>query len=113
MLDRTLYVGLSRLSPGVLPAALAPHLEAHLRFMIGLEEGGALFASGPFFAGGASTGCGLTIVRAASLAEAREILDRDPFAVAGLRTWELHEWHVMEGAIHVTLHASRQRGSLP
>jgi uncharacterized protein len=112
MLDRTLYVALSRL---VAPKeALGGHLEAHLRFMVALEEEGVLFASGPFFGpGGASTGEGMTIVRATSPEQARSILERDPFVVAGLRTFDLHEWHLMEGAIQVTLHASQQRGMLP
>lgn len=113
MLDRTLYVGLSQLRTGVEAAALAPHLRAHIEFMISLEERGVLFASGPFHADGASTGEGLTIVRAASLTDARAILDADPFAVAGLRTWDVREWHLMEGAIYLTLHASRRAGGLP
>jgi uncharacterized protein YciI len=113
MLDRTLYVGLSRLAPGVAVSALGPHVAAHVDFLVALEERGVLFASGPFQTGGANTGEGLTIVRAASLVEATQILDGDPFARLGLRTWDVHEWHLMEGAIHVTLHASRQRGTLP
>lgn len=111
MLDRTLYAAVSYL---VAPKEkLAPLLEAHLAFMVRLEERGVLFASGPFYVEGTGTGDGLTIVRAGSLAEAQAILAADPFALAGLRGWDVREWHVMEGAIRVTVHASRQRGSLP
>lgn len=55
----------------------------------------------------------MTILRAASAEAARAILDRDPFVIAGLRTYELREWILKGGAITVTLHASEQRGSLP
>ena len=112
MLDRTLYVALSRpLVPG---EQLAPELPAHLEFMIALEARGVLFASGPFFApGGQGTGAGLTIVRAGSLEEARAILAQDPFVVAGLRAFDLHEWHLMEGALQLTVLASQQRGVVP
>lgn len=111
MLDRTLYVARSILTG--LKEALGPHLAAHLAYMIELETSGVLFASGPFFASGASTGEGMTIVRAASESEARAVLEKDPFVVAGLRRFELHEWHLMEGAIQVTVLASQQRGVLP
>jgi uncharacterized protein len=112
MLDRTLYVALSR--PLVPRAELASHLSAHLGFMIALEERGVLFASGPFFdPAGEATGAGMTIVRAASAAEARAILEEDPFVVAGLRAFDLHEWHLMEGALQLTVLASKQRGVVP
>ena len=112
MLDRTLYVALSR--PLVPQAELAGHLSAHLGFMIALEERGVLFASGPFFdPAGGGTGAGMTIVRAGSLAEARAILEEDPFVVAGLRAFDLHEWHLMEGALQLTVLASKQRGVVP
>ncbi|HTE54559.1 MAG TPA: YciI family protein [Kofleriaceae bacterium] len=111
MLDRALYVALSRRLPG---ADLAPRLQAHLEFMIGLEERGILFASGPFFGpDGSTSGAGMSIVRAGSLEEARAILSADPFVVAGLRIFDLHEWHIMEGSLQLTVLASRQRGLLP
>lgn len=111
MLDRTLYVAISR--PLVPKARLAETLSAHLDYMIELEERGVLFASGPFFADGEGTGAGLTIVRAGSNDEARALLERDPFVAAGLRTFDLHEWHLMEGALQLTVLASRQRGVVP
>ncbi|HEY4238362.1 MAG TPA: YciI family protein [Kofleriaceae bacterium] len=90
---------LSKLVPGHAAAELAPHVEAHIAFMTELEHAGVLVASGPFRAAGANTGEGLTIVRAASLAAAHEALAGDPFVRAGLRTWQLHEWHVVEGKL--------------
>jgi uncharacterized protein YciI len=111
MLDRTLYVALSRLATP--DAVLAPVLAAHLAFMIELEARGVLFASGPFVSDGKPSGAGLTIVRAGSADEARAILAGDPFVVAGLRAFEIHEWHLMEGALHLTVLASQQRGVVP
>lgn len=58
-------------------------------------------------------GEGMTIVRAGSLELARAILEKDPFVAAGLRAFDLHEWHLMEGALHLTVLASQQRGVLP
>ena len=112
MLDKTLYVALGKLLAP--KASLGPVLAAHLDFMVGLEQQGVLFASGPFFdAQHVGTGEGMTILRAASLDAAREILMKDPFVVAGLRTFELHEWHLMEGALNLTVYASQQRGAVP
>jgi uncharacterized protein YciI len=112
MLDRTLWVALSR--PLVAPAALAAQLPAHLEYMVALEARGVLFASGPFVGDDKQPdGYGLTIVRAATRDEARAILERDPLVVAGLRSFALHEWHLLEGALQLTVLASQQRGFVP
>ena len=81
----------------------------HIAYMIDLEQRGLLFASGPLldeqqrFAGR-----GLTILRAASRAEALELAQADPFVQRGLRTIELHEWQVNEGSFSVTVRYSDQ-----
>lgn len=111
MLNRTLFVALSTLVGS--KAELGALLKDHLAFMVGLEESGVLFASGPFIANGESDGDGMTIVRATSADEAREILNRDPLVIAKVRKFDLREWHLMEGNIQVTVLASRQRGALP
>jgi len=89
-----LFVALSR--PLVPMAELQPTLSAHLEFMFGLEARGVLFASGPFTD---SLGAGMTIVRAASADDAREILTGDPWIAAGLRAFELHAWEIKEGTV--------------
>jgi uncharacterized protein YciI len=97
MLRKKLYVVLSK--GGVAPEKIAEHLPKHLEYMIGLEKKGVLFASGPLAeADGKTRGDGLTILRAASAENARRIAEADPFVVAGLRTFELREWTVMEGS---------------
>jgi uncharacterized protein len=80
---------------------LKPCLADHLAYMIELEARGKLFASGPF--GDGSKGDGMTIVRAADAAEAREIALRDPFVVNGIRTFTIQPWTVMEGSLSVTV----------
>jgi len=85
---------------------LKPYLAEHLQYMIDLERQGKLFASGPL--GDATRGDGMTVVRAASEAEARELAMRDPFVVNGIRTFTLQPWTVMEGSLSVTVNLSDQ-----
>jgi uncharacterized protein len=95
MLRKTLYVVLWKGAGGELKA----QLPAHLEYMIDLERQGKVFASGPLDSG--ATGDGLTILRASSREEAREIASRDPFVTSGLRTFEIRDWLLMEGSIAV------------
>jgi uncharacterized protein YciI len=91
------------------PDAIKEVLPLHLEYMIGLEKKGLVFASGPLTdEGGEPRGEGLTILRAASAAEARRIAEGDPFFVRGLRTFEVKEWTVMEGSVGLTVNLSDQ-----
>jgi uncharacterized protein len=85
---------------------LKPYLAEHLDYMVGLERQGKLFASGPF--GDGSKGDGMTMLRAADEAEARDIASRDPFVVNGIRTFTVQRWTVMEGSLTVTVTFSDQ-----
>jgi uncharacterized protein YciI len=78
--------------------------------MIGLEKRGLIFASGPLSDGfgGPPTGEGLTIFRAKDLNEARALGEADPFYVNGLRSFDLKEWTVMEGALSLRVNLSDQ-----
>jgi uncharacterized protein YciI len=89
---------------------LKPCLAEHLQYMIALESAGKLFASGPF--GDGTKGDGMTIVRAADEAEARELALHDPFVVHGLRTFTIKPWTVMEGSLNVTLNFSSRSGEV-
>ncbi len=107
MLRKKLYVVLS--SPAVPPEKLKPFLMAHLEYMIGLEKRGLVFASGPLADGeGPPSGHGLTVLRTKSADEARAIAQGDPFFVNGLRTFELKEWTIMEGALGLRVNFSDQ-----
>lgn len=101
MLRKKLYVVLSHGREGANIAAVVP---AHLKYMIDLEKQGVLFASGPF--DGGKSGDGLTILRTESLEETRAIVARDPFVTAGLRSYEIREWTLMEGSFGLTVNFS-------
>jgi len=100
MLRRKLYVVLSH-GKGT---DLRPYLAEHLRWMVGLEKTGKLFASGPFDIG--ASGDGMTILRADNAEEARAIAERDPFVVNRIRTYEIREWTLMEGSFGITVNYS-------
>jgi hypothetical protein len=107
MLRKKLYVLLS--TPRVAAEKLTPLLAAHLDYMVGLEKRGVVFASGPLSDGdGPPSGHGLTVLRAASAAEARAIAEADPFFVNGLRSFELKQWTVMEGTLGLRVNLSDQ-----
>lgn len=86
------------------------YLAEHLQYMIDIERQGKLFASGPL--GDPTRGDGMTIVRAANEAEARDIAMRDPFVVNGIRTFTLQPWTVMEGSLSVTVNFSDQTAKI-
>ena len=107
MLRKKLYVILSK--GDATPDQIGALLPRHLEYMIALEKTGVLFASGPLAdAEGKTRGDGLTIIRAASAAEARKVAERDPFVVNGLRSFEIREWTVMEGSLGIKVNFSDQ-----
>jgi uncharacterized protein len=105
MLQKRLYVVLS--SPLKPLAELKPLLAEHLRYLIELERRGTLFASGPFFdEAGNLLGASLTILRAASLEEARAIASQDPLHIHRLREYEIRGWQLNEGSYTVNVRYS-------
>ena len=109
MLRKKLYVLLSK--PLVAPEKLQPFLLAHLEYMVALEKRGLVFASGPLAeteSSGPPSGHGLTVLRAKDAREARALAEGDPFFKNGLRTFELKEWTVMEGALELRVNFSDQ-----
>lgn len=65
----------------------------HLEYMTQLENDGKIFAKGPFIDGVG----GMVIYVANSLEEAKEIAEKDPYVVHGVRRLELHEWKIVKG----------------
>lgn len=85
------------------PAMMASSGREHLAYLHDLEERGLLFASGPQRAeDGTWDGSGVCVLRATSLAEAREIAEKEPFHVAGFRRNEVRGWQVSEGSFSFT-----------
>jgi uncharacterized protein YciI len=89
---------------------VTPYLAEHLEYMISLERQGKLFASGPL--GDPSKADGMTIVRAASEEDARQMALRDPFVINGIRTFKIVPWTVMEGSLSVTVNFSDQTATI-
>ncbi len=108
MLRKKLFVLIAK--PIVPPENLKPFLSAHLEYMIGLEQRGLLFASGPLSDGGDGppTGHGMTVFRVKDANEARALGEGDPFFVNGLRSFELKEWTLMEGTLGLRVNLSDQ-----
>src|SRR4051794_38212251 len=105
MLRKRYYVVLTRATGAA--DQIKAYLPAHLEYMIALEKNGILFASGPFTEeDGSQRGNGMSIVRAANADEARRHAESDPFFIAGLRTFEVREWTVMEGALGLKVNFS-------
>ena len=107
MLRKKLFVVLTKATAGA--EKIEACLPDHLAYMIGLEQRGLVFASGPLTEpGGAPRGDGLTVLRAGSAEEARKIAEADPFFVNGLRTFEVREWTLMEGSLGLKVNFSDQ-----
>jgi uncharacterized protein YciI len=107
MLNKRLYVALRDTRDA---RRLEELLEAHLQWAVAAERRGELFASGPFVANGASPGAagGMSIVRASSEADARNILAEDPFVAQGAVEIEVRRWLLMEGGFTVIVRFSAQ-----
>ena len=102
MLKKRLYAVISKGSGR--PELLQSLLPEHLKYMIGLEKAGLLFASGPFGAGDSAVpGDGLTILKVDTLEHARSLAGIDPFVRSGARTFTVREWTLMEGSMQLTV----------
>jgi uncharacterized protein YciI len=83
---------------------LRENLGRHLRWMVDAEKRGQVFLSGPIAKReGAVPLDGLTIIRAADLAEAEALAETDPFVQLGAVGYDMREWTANEGAISVTM----------
>jgi uncharacterized protein YciI len=83
---------------------IAAVVDAHLDWMLSLEESGVLVMSGPLLEGpGVGPGSGVTVLRAHDAGEAARIAGQDPFVIASLRTFDVFLWQVGEGSIGVTV----------
>jgi uncharacterized protein YciI len=106
MLCKDLYVIWTKPANGLGP--VMANIEPHLKFQIELEKKGIMFGAGPFFADNESDwqGEGMVIIRAKSLAEAREIAASDPMHQSGARTFTVRPWLLNEGTVTVKINYS-------
>ncbi|VVN79212.1 YciI family protein [Pseudomonas fluorescens] len=89
-------------------------LGAHLQWAIAAQNRGELFASGPFVSDQHAPGQagGMSILRAADLAEAERLIRTDPFIANGVFGVEIRKWMLMEGGLTVHVTFSDKRASL-
>ena len=97
MLQKQLYVITTTPTNGLGP--VMENLPQHLDFQIKIEQEGIMFAAGPFWADDEETwnGEGMVIIRADSLAHARQIAQSDPMHASGARSFTVRPWLINEG----------------
>jgi uncharacterized protein YciI len=112
MLQKQLYVVFTRPTNGLGP--VMENLETHLAYQVKLESDGIMVGAGPFWLDDEKTwgGEGMVIIRAGSLAEARQIAEADPMHASGARSFEVRPWLLNEGTITVKISFSKQEREL-
>ena len=77
----------------------------HLGYQKKLEEEGIMFAAGPFADDDEQiwSGAGMVIIRADSVAHAKEIAAADPMHQAGARTFRVRPWLLNEGSLNLRI----------
>lgn len=103
MLQKQLYVISTRPAGGMGPVMEA--LEEHLAFLVELGQSGVLLGAGPHWADDEHSwhGEGMFILRADSLAHARELAGKDPMHASGARSFTVRPWLMNEGSLTIRL----------
>jgi uncharacterized protein YciI len=103
MLQLQLYVVFSTPANGVGP--VMKNLEAHLAHQCKIEAEGIMFAAGPHWTDDEEywNGEGMFVIRADSLAHARELAASDPMHLCGARTFKVRPWLINEGGLTAKL----------
>ncbi len=106
MLQKQLYVVHTFPTDGLGP--VMQNIEPHLKFQIELEEKGIMFGAGPFWDDAEEKweGEGMVIIRASSLAEAKDIAASDPMHKSGARSYTVRPWLLNEGTVTVKVRYS-------
>lgn len=103
MLQKQLYAVFTTPTNGMGP--VMANIEEHLKFQVELERKGIMFGAGPFWADNEVdwNGEGMVLIRAGSLAEAREIAAQDPMHSSGARSFTVRPWLLNEGTLTVRI----------
>ena len=103
MLQKPLYAVFTEPTAGMGP--VMANIEAHLAFQVALEQKGIMFAAGPFWADDETTwnGEGMVLIRADSLAHARQIAQIDPMHSSGARRFTVRPWLLNEGRMTIAV----------
>ncbi|MEM9196543.1 MAG: YciI family protein [Pseudomonadota bacterium] len=112
MLQKQLYAVFTTPTNGLGP--VMANIEAHLEFQVGLEQRGIMLGAGPFWNEDEQSwgGEGMVIIRADSLAHAKEIAASDPMHAAGARSFTVRPWLLNEGRITVEVSFSTGRHAI-
>jgi uncharacterized protein YciI len=106
-LAKQLYVVFTTPVAGIKP--ILENMKEHLAFQVALEKEGIMFAAGPNWTDDEKSweGDGMVVIRAASMAEAGTIAERDPMHKSGARKFRIRPWFVNEGTVSVRLNYSQ------
>ncbi len=101
MLQKQMYVYFTTPTKGLGP--VLENLEPHLEFQRDLERKGIMFGAGPHWTDDEENweGDGMVIIRAGSLAEAKEIAASDPMHRSGARSFTVRPWLMNEGTVTI------------
>ena len=103
MLQKDLYAIFTRRVPDIPIEKMRSMVPEHLKFQVDLERRGIMFGAGPLFPPDSELweGEGMVIIRAASLAEAKEIAAQDPMHISGMRDFIIRAWMMNEGSLTI------------
>jgi uncharacterized protein YciI len=88
-------------------------LTSHLSFVKDLEHQGVIFLSGPLGIDDTGwRGHGLTVIRAASITDARERMAAEPYIAAGQRVHDIMPWLITSGRITASMRISDADSSI-
>ena len=112
MLQKQFYMVHSTPTSGLGP--IMKNLPAHLDHQCKMEREGIMVAAGPHWTDDETQwlGEGTFVIRATSLAHAREIAAADPMHLAGARSFKVRPWLVNEGGFQLRLTFSDGKFSL-
>ena len=112
MLQKQLFAIFTTPNDGLGP--VFANIEEHLKFQVQLEQDGILYAAGPLWTDDGENweGEGMVIVRAASIADATTIAERDPMHKSGARSFRVRPWLINEGSVTIRLDNSTQKFSI-
>jgi uncharacterized protein YciI len=100
-LGKKVYIVFTTPTNGLDP--VIKNLSAHLEHQVAIERNGVLLAAGPHWGEDEHLwkGEGMFLIRAGSVAEAREIAAADPMHKSGARSFKVRSWLINEGALRL------------
>ncbi len=112
LLAKKLYVVFTSPTNGLGP--VMENLDEHLAYQMKIQNDGIMFGAGPFPDDQEKNweGEGMVIIRADSLAAAKEIADNDPMHKSGARSYRIRPWLLNEGKVTVEMTFSDKGMSL-